>query len=116
MTEEKRNNSTDIRSQLVKKMSREFDNFVIELYFKDADTVLKRAYEYVIKRDLLLAIRDDYGNLGADELHFLCNQREPLESLYKRWCKREVTYMDRIVETVDNYCSSGVEVYKNGRK
>lgn len=105
MTDELSKRITEIKGKLIKKVIREFDNFVVELYFKDVDSVLKRAYEYVIKRDLVLAIRDNYMDLGVEQLNNLYNKRDILETLYKLWRKREVTYMDRVIETIEECCS-----------
>lgn len=105
MTDELSKRITEIKDKLIKKVIREFDNFVVELYFKDVDSVLKRAYEYVIKRDLVLAIRDNYMNLSLQQLNALYNKRNLLDTMYHNWDEREVTYMDRVTETIESCCN-----------
>ena len=54
--------------------------------------VMNRAYEYVIKQDLLSVLRET--PLTHQQLSVLTPQRRPLDFLYRLWLKTEYSHID----------------------
>lgn len=56
--------------------------------------VMNRAYEYVIKQDLLSVLRET--PLTHQQLSVLTPQRRPLDFLYRLWLKTEYSHIDAL--------------------
>ena len=60
--------------------------------------VMNRAYEYVIKQDLLSVLRET--PLTHQQLSVLAPQRRPLDFLYLLWLKTEYSHIDALRRAV----------------
>ena len=60
--------------------------------------VMSRAYEYVIKQDLLSVLRET--PLTHQQLSVLTPQRRPLDFLYRLWLKTEYSHIDALRRAV----------------
>ena len=60
--------------------------------------VMNRAYEYVIKQDLLSVLRET--PLTHQQLSVLAPQRRPLDFLYRLWLKTEYSHIDALRRAV----------------
>ena len=60
--------------------------------------VMNRAYEYVIKQDLLSVLRET--PLTHQQLSVLTPQRRPLDFLYRLWLKTEYSHIDALRRAV----------------
>lgn len=60
--------------------------------------VMNRAYEYVIKQDLLSVLRET--PLTHQQLSVLAPQRRPLDFLYRLWLKTEYSHIDALRSAV----------------
>ena len=60
--------------------------------------VMNRAYEYVIKQDLLSVLRET--PLTHQQLSVLMPQRRPLDFLYRLWLKTEYSHIDALRRAV----------------
>lgn len=93
-----------IREQLYEKMSAEYKGFLSKTRAKPASDIIEAAYEKVFKEDLLLTIGND--TLSDEQLAALLTLDTPLADLYSNWLDTDVTYMDVLRESVEEYADA----------
>ena len=91
--------SEELNTQLYKKMSAEQDKYRDWLLTQSPEEILNHAYEYSVRRDMLLAL--EYRDLTMPQTEALLSSPSPLADLYKDWDKRETGYMDNIWDTIE---------------
>ena len=85
-------NTEELNLQLYNKMSAEFEKFKEELLNSSPQEVLDRAYEYIIKDDIVLSL--EYSDLTASRADALLNQRTRLmKFMMLGWNLKAVTWM-----------------------
>lgn len=101
MTNEKRNNA------LYEKMYAEQKQYRQELLARSSEDILRHAYEYTVREDILLSM--EYNSLSDRQAETMLRSRHPLADVYQRWEKKENEYMEDIWRTVEE-CANG-ELY-----
>lgn len=89
------------QERLYDKMATEYEDFIDTMKLKPAKDILEAAYEKVFKEDLLLTIEND--NLDDKQIAALLTLETPLGDLYRNWLDTDVSYMDMLRDTVDEY-------------
>lgn len=67
------------------------------------EQIIDRAYEKVIKEDLLILLEP--GGLEQREIDALLTFEHPLAALYGEWMDRDTSYMDLLRQTCDDLIS-----------
>jgi len=98
------------QEQLCEKMSAEYKDFLDEMKSKPASDVLEAAYEKVFKEDLLLTIES--GWFSDEEITALLSLDTPLAELYWNWLDTDVSYMDMLRDSVDDYAGAIIKERK----
>ena len=88
---------------LYQKAKKEFDRFNADLKNHDAEYVMGKAYELVIKEEILSCLECD--NISSDNAKILFKQKEPLESIYQEWLKNDYSIVESIKDTIDDKAS-----------
>lgn len=99
---------------LYKKLSEEYDIFIVDLKSKSPEYIIESAYESVIKVDLLTVF--EYTDYSQDEAKALFELSYPLDALYQAWLKNDLTYMDLLKITIDNRIESALKEIYDVRK
>lgn len=96
---------------LFKKVTQEHKELVEELEKLPTHEALSRAYEKVIKEDLVCSIGD--GNLTQTEARALLRLNHPLDALYSEWLHNDYSYNDVLRDTVKDRATSAVREMKS---
>lgn len=88
---------SEMRKELYKKMTVEYDALIEKLKSSSADTILSYAYEKVMKEETLGLFNPKYENFGENQIEVLYKMDTPLEFLYKEWMKSEIR-LDELCE------------------
>lgn len=84
------NNDMRIRNKLYKKMTSEYNFFINNLKTLPSDKVIDKAYEKVIKEELLIPFYPEYEYYDIKKIKALNSCEEPLEELYQNWMDSDV--------------------------
>lgn len=98
MTNEKLNNA------LYEKMHAEQEQYRQELLGGSPKAVLRNAYEYTVREDILLSM--EYNSLSDSQAETMLRSSHPLADVFQRWEKKETEYMEDIWRTVEE-CANG---------
>ena len=96
---------------LFKKVTQEHKELVEKLEKLPANEALSRAYEKVIKEDLVCCIGD--SNLTQNEARALLRLSHPLDALYSEWLHNDYSYNDILRDTIKDRATSAVREMKN---
>ena len=91
----------ELNTELYKKAHSEQEAFRAELLSMPGEEILKYAYEYTIKEDLLLSL--EYNDLESNQAKALLKLDKPLDSLFLRFESRETDYMDTVWDTIQTH-------------
>lgn len=97
-------NTEELNLQLYNKMSAEFEKFKEELLNSSPQEVLDRAYEYIIKDDIVLSL--ECSDLTASRADALLKSENSLDEVYDAWMESESSHMDEIREVLDSAAES----------
>lgn len=97
-------NTEELNLQLYNKMSAEFEKFKEELLNSSPQEVLDRAYEYIIKDDIVLSL--EHSDLTASRADALLKSENSLDEVYDAWMESESSHMDEIREVLDSAAES----------
>ena len=97
-------NTEELNLQLYNKMSAEFEKFKEELLNSSPQEVLDRAYEYIIKDDIVLSL--EYYDLNSSRADALLKSENSLDEVYDAWMESESSHMDEIREVLDSAAES----------
>lgn len=90
----------DLRDLLYQKASKEQDAFIEHLKTLSPEQIIDKAYEKVMRDDILITFEDD--SLSDKQVEALAKLDYPLSVCYDEWQKTDVTYMDRLRDVVDD--------------
>lgn len=105
---------TDYVDLLYDKVQAEYDTFIKELKQMTPEQVIEKAYEKVIKEDLVTEIQN--GNLNQVEAKALYREKYPLDRLYQEWLETDVSYMDLLKDTIDDTAKKAVKEMKEKQR
>lgn len=101
----------DLNTRLYEKMYAEQKAFVAEFKNTSSENFLTKAYELVIREDLLFFFEEN--NLPPKECKALLREKKPLAKLFNAWDHHESGHMDEIGDCVEHFAS---ELVKQGKK
>ena len=90
----------NLRELLYEKASKEQDAFIEHLKTLPPEQIIEKAYEKVMRDDILITFEDD--SLSDKQVEALAKLDYPLSVCYDEWQKTDVTYMDRLRDVVDD--------------
>ena len=111
-------NKLTIREQLWEKASKEQREYVAELKKMSPDLIIEQSYETVMREDILLTFEYECNEpkLTDEQVKALLKMKYPISACYDEWQKSDVTYMDRIQETIDEFSKKEAEKEKENKK
>lgn len=95
----------NLRDLLYQKASKEQENYYDELKKMTPEQIIERCYETVMREDIFLTFEYECNEpkLTDEQVKALLNMKYPISACYDEWQKTDVTYMDRIQETIDEF-------------
>lgn len=94
------NREQQINQQLYEKMRLEQRNFVEELKLSSPEKIIEKAYELVIREDILLSLEGD--ELPFEKAKALNNTKYPLSAVYDEWISNDYSHMEMIRDTLSD--------------
>ena len=112
------NSQKDIREQLWEKASKEQSEYTAELQKMTPEQIIEKCYETVMREDILLTFEYECNSpqLSNEQVKALLNMKYPIDACYNAWQKSDVTYMDRIQETIDEFSDKEAQKAYNKQK
>lgn len=104
-------NTVSLRDKLWEKASKEQSEYMAELQKMTPEQIIERCYETVMREDIFLTFEYERSEpkLTDEQVKALLNMKYPVANCYDEWQKTDVTYMDRIQETIDTYTNELAE-------
>lgn len=99
----------EINFDLFAKMDREQQVFLEWLVLQSPEEVMRRAYEYVVKSDILSSMEDI--TLSEEHARALLSSATPLEDLYRMHNRDWASAKNRIEETIHSCAEQIIEVH-----
>ena len=108
----------DLRDLLYQKASKEQEIYYEDLKKMTPEQIIERCYETVMREDIFLTFEYERSEpkLTDEQVKALLNMKYPVANCYDEWQKSDVTYMDRIQETVDNFSEKESKKEKENNK
>lgn len=100
----------DYNELLYEKVQAEYDAFIEELKQMTAEQVIEKAYQKVIKEEMVTEIQN--GNLEQVEAKALCREKFPLEHMYQDWLDTDVSHMEMLKNSIDDTAKKAVKEMK----
>ena len=88
-----------LNTQLYQKMFAEQEQFKAELIQLPPGEILKQAYEYVCREDILLSL--EYNDLSPRQAKALLKSPTPLADVFKKWDSLDDNRMENIWNAVE---------------
>lgn len=102
-------NTAELNYDLYAKMDREMTQFVEWLNLQTPEEVMRHAYEFVVKSDILSTLED--FDLTDEHARALLISEDPLEELYRIHNRDWDAARQRIEETIQSYAEGLTERY-----
>ena len=90
--------SKSMTVQLYFRLLEELQTYEDELLTHSGEEILKSAYEYVIKQDIVFAL--ECNDIPEKQAEALLKYEHPLDEIYDRWEHTDSGYVDRILDVV----------------
>lgn len=84
---------------LYNKLSDELERYRSELLSMPAEEILKCAYPYAVKEDIVFAMED--FKLSVEQCKALLSEKNALKKVFSRWENHESRYMDDIRDMIE---------------
>ena len=91
-------NAEYLRVNLYEKAFKEQEKFIADLKKLPPEEIIEKAYEYIMREDILMTFEDDY--LSPKQVKALLKLEYPLSSCYSRWLDNDYSYMEMLQDTV----------------
>lgn len=91
-------NTKSMNVQLYFRLLEELQEYENELLTYPGNEILKNAYEYVIRQDIVFAL--ECNDISEKQAEALLKYEHPLEEIYNRWEHTDSHYMERILDVV----------------
>lgn len=95
---------------LYDKMAEEQKEFVDELKGSSSEYVIEKAYELVMREDILLSIEGE--DLSISQANALLKLKFPLDAIYQEWLDNDFSHMDMVRDTITDCADFHVKQQK----
>ena len=92
----------ELHNILIQRMENEFNDYMKKITYSESMDVLRHAYDYSIKQDIIFALRtlrdevDIQSEAFAEMIKGLYKLEHPLQAIYEHYYKHEHNRMDDI--------------------
>ena len=102
--------AVDYNDLLYEKAQKEYDDLIAELKELPSEQVIERAYEKVIKENILCILEESHRDQKEAKALYL--EKYPLDRIYQDWLKSDVSYMGMIRDTIDDSAKDAVKEHR----
>lgn len=93
----------ELNTALYEKLFEEQEGFRGELLGMAPQEILDRAYEFVVREDILLAM--EYNDLSDRQCKALLSSEAPLSELFGAWERHEGCHMEEIRDVIESHAN-----------
>ena len=93
-------NETDYNDLLYEKAQKEYDDVIAELKELPSEQVIERAYEKVIKENILCILEESQRDQKEAKALYL--EKYPLDRAYQDWLKSDVSETAMLRDSIDD--------------
>lgn len=104
----------NLRQTLWEKAAKEQSDYIEHLKTLPPEQIIDRAYEKVMRDDILITFEDDY--LSDKQVAELIKLDYPLSACYDEWMDTDVSHMEMLRDTIDSYAKRLVEENEEQKK
>ena len=90
----------ELNAQLYEKMFAEQEKYRQWLLIQPSNEILKHAYEFTIREDILLSL--EYNDLPTKQAKALLKSPCPLDDIFRTWDKMETRHMQDIFDAIES--------------
>lgn len=105
---------TDYNVLLYEKVQVEYDSFIEELKTRPAEEVIEKAYEKVIKEEMVSIC--EFAEREQKEARALYLEKNPLDRMYRDWLKSDVSYVEMLEDSVDDSAKAAFREYRENKR
>jgi len=91
----------NLKNKLLDKAMNEQAEYIENLKTLPPEKILERAYEKVMRDDIVTTI--EFSPLTEKQLKALLKLKAPVSACFDEWQKKDDTYMDRLIDMVDEF-------------
>lgn len=104
----------DYNELLYEKASAEYNDFISNLKGMSPEIIISRAYEKVIKEDILVTLESK--DLEQNEAKALYLKKCPIEHIYQEWLSNDLGHMEMIEDTIKECAEKTLKENKIAQK
>ena len=98
----------NLRQTLWEKAAKEQSDYIEHLKTLPPEQIIDRAYEKVMRDDILMTFENDYMSeyLSEKQVKELLKLDCPLAACYAEWLDTDVSHMDMLRDTIDDFAKN----------
>lgn len=98
--------NAELNTQLYRKMFAEQEQYRQQLLEMTPEEILRNAYEYTIKEDIILSL--EYNDLTDKQCQALLKSAHPLQDAFDAWEKREGSHMEEVLSIMEDRANTAI--------
>ena len=100
--------SEEMNTALYKKMFAEQDAYRKELLTQSPEEILKQAYEYTVREDILMSLENN--DLTDEQASALLKSPSPLKDIFTEFESRETGYMETVLDCITDRANAVIQM------
>ena len=100
--------SEELNTALYQKMFAEQDNFREKLLTQAPEEILKQAYEYTVREDILMSLENN--DLTDEQSSALLKSPSPLGDIFSEFGSRETGYMETVLDCITDKANAVIQM------
>ena len=104
----------EINTALYQKMFAEQDAFRKELITQAPEEILKQAYEYTVREDILMSLENN--DLTDEQASALLKSPSPLGDIFTEFESRETGYMETVLDCITDKANAVIQMEEAERQ
>jgi hypothetical protein len=106
--------SEELNTALYKKMFAEQDTFRKKLLTQAPEEILKQAYEYTVREDILMSLENN--DLTDEQASALLKSPSPLGDIFSEFESRETGYMETVLDCITDRANAVIQMEATERQ
>lgn len=98
--------NAELNTQLYRKMFAEQEQYRQQLLEMPPEEILRNAYEYTIKEDIILSL--EYNDLTDKQCQALLKSAHPLQDTFNAWEKHEGSHMEEVLSIIEERADTAI--------
>lgn len=98
--------NAELNTQLYRKMFAEQEQYRQQLLAMTPEEILRNAYEYTIKEDIILSL--EYNDLTDKQCQALLKSAHPLQDTFDAWEKHEGSHMEEVLSIIEERADTAI--------